>query len=110
MILGGNNGKHNQNIWLKGLGILSSVDTECYCSYSNCCCCIASLWFDMKDKIIFFITLLDFLLILMTVLMILITLHASSLFNLFYNIVYVTLNSVSLLLNIHIINRTRNPS
>ena len=54
----------------------------------------------MRDKLVFSVTLLDFILLLMSATWIIVTLQKSAFPDLFYNIIYVFMNIVSLLLNV----------
>ena len=59
----------------------------------------------MRDKLTFSVTLLDFILILMTATWIIVRIQDTAFVDLLYGIVYVTLNIFALILNMRQLNR-----
>lgn len=60
----------------------------------------------MKDRAVFAVTLLDFVLILMTATWIIVNLAQNTILELSYNVIYVIINITTLILNIRILNKT----
>ncbi len=59
----------------------------------------------MKDKSVFAVTFLDFVLLLMTVTWIIANLRRNTILELLYNVIYTIISIVTILLNIKILNK-----